>query len=62
MLTLINFLIFFSKYMKYPDFYVKYKQPLVLPLTLERSIKTPYLPDRALTGVYSPSSDRAYKR
>ncbi|KAJ8935428.1 hypothetical protein NQ314_012848 [Rhamnusium bicolor] len=51
-----------NKYMKYPDYHVKYKQPISLPLTLERSLRTPSLPERALTGVYSPGSDRAYKR
>ncbi|CAG9820944.1 unnamed protein product [Phaedon cochleariae] len=52
----------YRRYLKYPDYHVKYKQPIVLPLSLERSLKTPLLPDRALTGVYNPSSDIAYKR
>ncbi|KAJ8971810.1 hypothetical protein NQ317_004840 [Molorchus minor] len=51
-----------SKYLKIPEYYLKYKQPTVLPLTLERSLKAPSLPARALTGVYNPSSDITYKR
>nr|CAH7714588.1 unnamed protein product [Callosobruchus chinensis] len=51
-----------SRYLKYPEYYVKYKQPIALPLTLERSLNAPLLPQRALTGVYNPSSDIAYKR
>ncbi|KAJ8949245.1 hypothetical protein NQ318_022758 [Aromia moschata] len=51
-----------SKYLKVPEYYVKYKQPTVLPVTLERTLRTPSLPSRALTGVFSPSSDISYKR
>ncbi|KAJ8925983.1 hypothetical protein NQ315_009838 [Exocentrus adspersus] len=51
-----------SQYIKYPERSTRYKHPLTLPITLERTLKTPLLPDRALTGVYSPSSDIAYKR
>ncbi|XP_050510884.1 uncharacterized protein LOC126887416 [Diabrotica virgifera virgifera] len=51
-----------SAYMKHPEYYVKYRQPIVLPLTLERSLKTPMLPERALTGRYNTSSDISYKR
>ncbi|XP_057651995.1 uncharacterized protein LOC130891357 [Diorhabda carinulata] len=51
-----------SHYIKYPDYHVKYSQPIVHPLTLERTLKTPLLPDRALTGIYNASSDIAYKR
>ncbi|KAK4885432.1 hypothetical protein RN001_001703 [Aquatica leii] len=49
-------------YLKFPEYYVKYKDPAVLPLTLERSYRSPSLPARALTGVYNPSSDNKYKR
>ncbi|CAH1955378.1 unnamed protein product [Acanthoscelides obtectus] len=51
-----------SRYLKYSEYYVKYKQPITLPMTLERSLNTPLLPQRALTGVYNPSSNIAYKR
>ncbi|RZC39425.1 hypothetical protein BDFB_004687 [Asbolus verrucosus] len=51
-----------SKYLKSPQFYVKYKSPQVLPLTLERSYRSPLLPERALTGRYNPCSDITYKR
>ncbi|XP_050305537.1 protein FAM166C-like [Anthonomus grandis grandis] len=45
-----------SVYFKYPEFYTKYKDPLVMPLTLERSYRAPILPERALTGVYNRTS------
>ncbi|KAF2901420.1 hypothetical protein ILUMI_04767 [Ignelater luminosus] len=51
-----------STYMKFPQYYTKYKDPPVLPITLDRSYRSPYLPERALTGRYSPSSDSSYKR
>ncbi|XP_018566919.1 UPF0573 protein C2orf70 homolog B-like [Anoplophora glabripennis] len=51
-----------SQYIKCPEYFSKYKHPLTLPITLERSLRTPSLPNRALTGVYSPTSDIAYKR
>lgn len=51
-----------SKYMKSPRFYLKYKSPQVLPLTLERTNAGPLLPHRALTGRYNPGSDIVYKR
>lgn len=51
-----------TKYLHSPQFYVKYKNPQVLPLTLERSYRSPLLPDRALTGRYDPISDIKYKR
>lgn len=54
--------IYFSTYMKFPQYYTKYKDPPVLPLTLDRSYRAPYLPERALTGRYAPSSDSSYKR
>lgn len=46
----------FSAYLKFPERYVKYKDPLVLPLTLERSYNDPMYPDKALTGVYNRNS------
>ncbi|KAK5647583.1 hypothetical protein RI129_002475 [Pyrocoelia pectoralis] len=51
-----------SAYLKFPQHYVKYKDPPVLPITLERSYRSPSLPQRALTGRYAPSSDNSYKR
>ncbi|KAG5890910.1 hypothetical protein JTB14_024908 [Gonioctena quinquepunctata] len=51
-----------TRYLNYPEYHVKYKQPITLPLTFERSFKTVSLPDRALTGVYNRSSDITYKR
>ncbi|XP_008200153.1 uncharacterized protein LOC100142049 [Tribolium castaneum] len=51
-----------TKYLQSPRFYVKYKSPQVLPLSLERSYKSPLLPERALTGRYDPVSDIKYKR
>ncbi|KAK9880481.1 hypothetical protein WA026_011726 [Henosepilachna vigintioctopunctata] len=51
-----------SNYLKHPECYVKYKQPYVFPLTLERTLRIPSLPDRALTGTYNVSSDNCYKR
>lgn len=46
-----------TRYLSYPEYHVKYKQPYTLPVTMDRSFKSPLLPDRALTGVFSPSSD-----
>ncbi|KAJ3648675.1 hypothetical protein Zmor_020460 [Zophobas morio] len=51
-----------TTYIHSPHSYVKYKNPIVLPLTMERSYKSPLLPERALTGRYDPSSDIQYKR
>ncbi|XP_018329397.1 UPF0573 protein C2orf70 homolog [Agrilus planipennis] len=51
-----------TRYLKSPQYYVKYKDPAVLPLTLERSFRAPPLPARALTGRFAPSSDISYKR
>ncbi|XP_017784065.1 PREDICTED: UPF0573 protein C2orf70 homolog [Nicrophorus vespilloides] len=51
-----------STYLKSPQYYVKYKDPIVLPITLDRSYRSPMLPNRALTGRYSPQSDISYKR
>ncbi|CAH0552182.1 unnamed protein product [Brassicogethes aeneus] len=51
-----------STYLKYPDIHVEYKKPAVFPLTLERSYRSPLYPDRALTGIYNPTSDISYKR
>ncbi|CAG9764836.1 unnamed protein product [Ceutorhynchus assimilis] len=45
-----------SAYFKAPTYYTKYKDPLVLPLTLERANRLPPLPQRALTGVYNRTS------
>ncbi|KAL1501023.1 hypothetical protein ABEB36_006428 [Hypothenemus hampei] len=45
-----------SVYLKYPERYVRYKDPLVYPLTLERSYRAPLMPERALTGVYNRTS------
>lgn len=53
---------YFRAYLKSPQYYVRYKDPAVLPLTLERSYRSPYLPERALAGRFSPSSDISYKR
>ncbi|KAF5304896.1 hypothetical protein FQR65_LT00780 [Abscondita terminalis] len=49
-------------YLRFPEYYVPYKSPPVLPVTLERTKRSPSLPARALTGVYNPSSDRRYER
>ncbi|XP_023025971.1 ciliary microtubule inner protein 2C [Leptinotarsa decemlineata] len=51
-----------TRYLNYPDYHVKYDQPLTFPLTLERSLRAPSLPDRALTGVFDKSSDCIYKK
>ncbi|ENN72004.1 hypothetical protein D910_08675 [Dendroctonus ponderosae] len=45
-----------SVYLKCPERYTRYKDPIVLPLTLERTYRAPMLPERALTGVYNRSS------
>ncbi|KOX69533.1 hypothetical protein WN51_06543 [Melipona quadrifasciata] len=47
---------------KYPTSYVKYKIPIILPLTYERRKQTPYIPDFSLSGIYNKSSCIAYKR
>lgn len=57
-----NTAICFSRYFKCPQYYTKYKDPPVLPITLNRSYRSPSLPARALTGRYNPQSDIAYKR
>lgn len=51
-----------AQYFKCPQYYTKYKDPPVLPITLNRSYRSPSLPERALTGRYSPISDISYKR
>lgn len=52
----------FRTYLKFPETYIKYNDPAVLPITLERSYRSPCLPARALTGRYAPISDISYKR
>ncbi|KAL2728500.1 protein FAM166C-like [Vespula squamosa] len=47
---------------KYPTSYTKYKLPSVLPLTYERKIETPCIPDLVLSGIYDRSNCIAYKR
>ncbi|XP_076225584.1 uncharacterized protein LOC143174739 [Nomia melanderi] len=51
-----------SYFSKYPQNYVEYKTPPVLPLTYQRRRQTPYIPHSSLTGVYNQSSCFAYKR
>ncbi|XP_076653461.1 uncharacterized protein LOC143359408 [Halictus rubicundus] len=51
-----------SYFSKYPQNYVEYKIPTILPLTYQRRRHTPYLPNLSLTGIYSESSCAAYKR
>ncbi|XP_015433878.1 PREDICTED: uncharacterized protein LOC107189776 [Dufourea novaeangliae] len=47
---------------KYPQSYITYKIPSVLPLTTERRKQTPCIPNLSLTGVYTRSNCIAYKR
>ncbi|CAK9799008.1 hypothetical protein ANTPLA_LOCUS1867 [Anthophora plagiata] len=47
---------------KYPQHYIEYKIPTVLPLTYERRKQTPYIPDLSLIGIYNETSCIAYKR
>lgn len=47
---------------KYPESYTEYKRPPVLPLTYERTTKTPYMPEFAFPGIYAPGNCIAYKR
>ncbi|XP_015518448.1 ciliary microtubule inner protein 2C-like [Neodiprion pinetum] len=47
---------------KHPETYTEYKRPPVLPLTFERATKTPYMPEFAFPGIYSPGNCIAYKR
>lgn len=47
---------------KYPQNYIDYKIPMVLPLTYERRKQTPYIPDLSLTGIYTQTGCIAYKR
>ncbi|KAK9720037.1 hypothetical protein QE152_g22342 [Popillia japonica] len=51
-----------STYLKFPQYYTKYRTPPVLPVTLHRTNRMPSLPERALTGRFSPYSDISYKR
>ncbi|CAG9856094.1 unnamed protein product [Phyllotreta striolata] len=50
-----------SRYFSYPEYHVKYKHPYVVPLTLGRTVRPTLLPDRALTGVFAPSSTFTWK-
>ncbi|CAB3257094.1 unnamed protein product [Arctia plantaginis] len=43
-------------YLSYQPFHVRYRQPLVLPNTLERTSYMPQLPDRNLGARYGPTS------
>nr|XP_012144346.1 PREDICTED: uncharacterized protein LOC105662934 [Megachile rotundata] len=47
---------------KYPQNYISYKTPIVLPLTYSRRTKIPVIPDLSLTGIYDKKSCIAYKR
>ncbi|XP_015589304.2 uncharacterized protein LOC107264965 [Cephus cinctus] len=47
---------------KYPQTYIEYKLPSVLPLTYEKRMNTPFIPDLAFPGIYNSGSCIAYKR
>ncbi|KAI4486897.1 hypothetical protein M0802_012216 [Mischocyttarus mexicanus] len=51
-----------SYFTKYPTSYTKYKSPAILPLTYERKIDTPCIPDLVLSGIYDRSNCITYKR
>ncbi|XP_076666342.1 uncharacterized protein LOC143367952 [Andrena cerasifolii] len=51
-----------SYFTKYPQNFVEYKIPAVLPLTYERQKQTPYIPQLSLFGIYNQSGCVAYKR
>ncbi|XP_076235063.1 ciliary microtubule inner protein 2C-like [Calliopsis andreniformis] len=51
-----------SYFTKYPQNYVDYKIPIVVPLTYERRKQTPYIPDLSLVGIYNKTGCIAYKR
>ncbi|KOC62440.1 hypothetical protein WH47_05430 [Habropoda laboriosa] len=51
-----------SYFSKYPQDYIEYKIPTVLPLTYGRRKQIPYIPDLSLVGIYNEASCSAYKR
>ncbi|XP_034171448.1 ciliary microtubule inner protein 2C-like [Osmia lignaria lignaria] len=47
---------------KYPENYISYKTPIVLPLTYGRRKEIPNTTDLSLSGIYNKTSCIAYKR
>ncbi|XP_033337531.2 uncharacterized protein LOC117226873 [Megalopta genalis] len=51
-----------SYFSKYPTNYIEYKIPPTVPLTYQRKMRTPYIPNLSLTGIYNERGCVAYKR
>ncbi|XP_049877194.1 uncharacterized protein LOC126374567 [Pectinophora gossypiella] len=51
-----------SVYLSYPPYHVKYKQPVVLPPTTERTSDFPPMPGRTLAGRYNKGACKAFVR
>ncbi|CAG9795667.1 unnamed protein product [Diatraea saccharalis] len=49
-------------YLDYPMFFVKYKQPLVLPSSTGRTSGMPALPSRTLGGRFNKAACKAFVR
>ncbi|PZC83747.1 uncharacterized protein LOC110370585 [Helicoverpa armigera] len=49
-------------YLSFPPYHVRYRQPVILPPTTERTLEIPTLPGRSLAGRYNKAACKAFMR